>query len=258
MNSNSQIAHCDADARQAELEQLRNKVRDLWEVIHGIGHDMREPVRIITCYSQLLQQAASPDAEAERREYLHFLTTTAQRLDTLVTGILDYARLVGASRYAAHVPVDMNVAVQGALANLQLQMDAAGATIICDDLPMVYGDTVQLTRLIQNLLSNAIKYHGAEPPQILVSVKRRPAEWVFSVRDNGVGIAPLDRERLFLPFNRLHGREIQGNGLGLAICRSIVEQHGGLISVESAPNQGSTFIFTLPVEHPPDGALPVS
>jgi signal transduction histidine kinase len=229
---------------EEELERLQGVVRELSYVIHGLSHDLREPIRSISCYVDLLQLRA-PASDTNIREYAHFIRSAAERMNALVAGMLDYARMVGAEKQP-DVPVDMNAVLQTALANLQMKIEEAGATIVHDELPSVWGDFVQLTQVVQNLVSNAIAYRSAAPPQIFVKADRGDDCWRFSIRDNGVGIEPLYLEQLFVPFKRLHGREIPGAGLGLAICRFIVERHGGRIWADSAPGQGTTFRFTLP------------
>jgi light-regulated signal transduction histidine kinase (bacteriophytochrome) len=140
----------------------------------------------------------------------------------------------------------MNAVLQVALANLQMLIEEGRAAIVHDQLPNVSGDFGQLVQLLQNLISNAIKYRGPAPPQIFVKAERNDSRWLFSIEDNGIGFDPQHYDRLFIPFKRLHGVEIPGVGLGLAICRSIVERHGGRIWAESRPGEGAVFRFTLP------------
>jgi len=152
------------------------------------------------------------------------------------------------------IPTDSGLLVHQALQNLQVQIADSGATVTVDPLPTVCADQMQLGMLWQNLLSNALKFRGREPPRIHISARRQDAEWVFAVRDNGIGLDPQLAERIFVVFQRLHTRtEYPGTGIGLAICKKIVEHHGGRIWVESAPGQGATFCFTLPAVGEPLG-----
>jgi light-regulated signal transduction histidine kinase (bacteriophytochrome) len=230
---------------ETEAKQLAGTVRDLSYMLHGLGHDLREPIRMITAYTALLKARTSMNDDTDCREYLHFIGSAAQRLQLLVAGILDYARLLEGNT-EPHVLVDMNTVLQTALANLQIPIEEAQATIVHDELPAVSGRFTELTQLMQNLISNSIKYRGSARPQILVKADRDDSGWLFSVEDNGIGIEPQYREGLFLPFKRLHGQDIPGVGLGLSICRFIVERHGGRIWINSERGRGTTVSFTLP------------
>jgi light-regulated signal transduction histidine kinase (bacteriophytochrome) len=232
------------EAHNPDVERLNGLMRDLTHVVHGLGHDLREPIRIVNCYAELLKTRTSIESEPAAKAFLHEISAAAHRMDALLTGILDYGRLLG-SDGPVREKVDMNSVMQTALANLQMQIDEAAATIAYDDLPEVTGDFAQLTQLMQNLVANAIKYRSTDPPQIVIKAVVQDGQVQFSVQDNGVGIDEQYHERLFVPFKRMHGRDIPGAGLGLAICRSIVERHGGRIRAESKPGEGSTFIFTL-------------
>lgn len=233
------------EERETEVNRLRGVIGDLSNVLHGIGHDLREPIRTITSFSSLLKTQTSTNGDPLCREYIHFIASAAQRMSLLVSGILDYARLLEGDA-KPHARVDMNAVLQVAVANLQMSIEEAHATIVHDELPYVAGDFAQLIQLLQNLISNAIKYHGSAPPQIFVKADRHDGGWLFSIEDNGIGIDPRHRDTLFAPFKRLHGQDIPGAGLGLAICRSVVERHGGRIWVDSLPGKGSAFRFTLP------------
>src|SRR5262249_59821484 len=152
------------------------------------------------------------------------------------------------------IPTDSSLLVHQALRSLQVQIADSGATVTVDPLPTVRADQMQLGMLWQNLLSNALKFRGHEPPRIHISARRQDAEWVFAVCDNGIGLDPQLAERIFVVFQRLHTRtEYPGTGIGLAICKKIVEHHGGRIWVESTPGQGATFFFTLPAVGEPKG-----
>jgi chemotaxis family two-component system sensor kinase Cph1 len=167
------------------------------------------------------------------------------RMKTLINDLLEYSRV--GKRDMALKSTEPQLSLQQALSNLQVTLQDRGARVTWDALPIVKSDPTPLTELFQNLISNALKFHSDQPPQIHVSAQRHGAEWVFSVRDNGIGIDPKQATRIFDVFQRLHTREeYPGNGIGLAICKRIVERHGGRIWVESQPGQGATFYFTLP------------
>ncbi|HLG95561.1 MAG TPA: ATP-binding protein [Bryobacteraceae bacterium] len=227
-----------------DLQRLHGMVQNLSYALHGLSHDIREPIRMVVCYSELLAQSAAIQNDPNLSEYLHFITGAAQRMDTIVNGLLAYSRLVGQEPLYAN-DVDMNSVVQTALANLQLKIEESGATIVCDSLPLVMGDYVQLVELVQNLLANSMKYRSAAPPQIRIHSEHSQEGYVFSIEDNGIGIEPRYCESIFSPFKRLHGQDVPGAGLGLAICWQIIQLHRGRIWVESTPGQGSTFRFVL-------------
>ena len=228
----------------AELNQLRGVVSELSHTVYCLSHDLREPIRTVTVYAQLLKSRCLTGDDPVCKEYMHFIVSAGQRMDALANGILDYTGLLG-SEALCDSTVDFNSVVQTALANLQMKVEEAHATVVHDELPELPGDFVQLTQLMQNLIGNAIKYRSEAPPQVFIKVERGAAGWLFSVEDNGIGIDPKYHDQLFVPFKRLHGREISGVGLGLAICRRIVERHGGRIWVDSSPGK-TTFWFTLP------------
>jgi light-regulated signal transduction histidine kinase (bacteriophytochrome) len=166
-------------------------------------------------------------------------------MKALIDDLLIYSRV--GSQGKPLTPTDSETILQQTLQILQIQIAESGAMVTSDPLPTVRADRTQLGMLWQNLLSNAVKFHGQEPPRIHIPAQRQGAEWVFSVHDNGIGLDPKQAERIFVVFQRLHTRtEYPGTGIGLAICKKIVERHGGRIWVESAPGQGATFLFTLP------------
>ena len=166
-------------------------------------------------------------------------------MERLINGLLDYSRV--GTKGGNFVPVDLNAALGDAFRNLQASLKAAQAQVTHDALPSLSVDATQITQLFQNLIGNAIKFRGEQPPKIHVGVRREPARWVFFVRDRGIGIEPQYFERIFQLFQRLHTRKhYPGTGIGLTICKRIVERHGGKIWVESQPGQGTTFYFSIP------------
>jgi light-regulated signal transduction histidine kinase (bacteriophytochrome) len=226
----------------AQAERLRTIA------LQGLNHDLREPIRTILCYSELLGQSEAIRKDPNLLEFVHLVSSAAVRMSALVSGMLRYSSLLGAET-PFPIPVDMNVVVRSALADLHLTIEETGAAIAADMLPTVYGDQTQLTELVQNIVSNSLKYRGAQP-QIHIWCERSRNEFLFSVEDNGPGIDRTYHESIFSPFKRLHGRNISGAGLGLAICRQIAELHHGRIWVESESGQGSTFRFALPSQGP--------
>jgi signal transduction histidine kinase len=209
------------------------------------SHDLQEPLRMVSSYLQLLERRYGGAFDARAREYLGFAVEGAKRMQTLVQDLLAYARLERPGRRARSVACDE--ALDRALAALQARIVSSGAVVTREPLPVVWGDEEQLEQLLLQLLDNALKFRGAEPPRIRVSAEPSEGEWRFSVADNGPGIDAAFGERIFAPFQRLHGRaEGAGSGIGLALARRVVERHGGRIWVESAPGRGATFFFTLP------------
>jgi light-regulated signal transduction histidine kinase (bacteriophytochrome) len=233
------------EALAAQAAELARSNADLQQFAWVTSHDLREPIRGLVAFSQLLlgRYRGQFDEEADRA--LEFIVASAKRMDLLVRDLLAYSHVVNnESRTPSRV--SLSAALDWAIANLHVSLNDSHCVIERGALPVVLADEVQLVQVLQNLLANAIKYRGAEPPFILVSAVKREQEVTVSVKDNGIGIEPRYHERIFGLFKRLHGSDIQGTGLGLAICRKIVERHGGRIWVESQPGQGANFLFTLP------------
>ena len=201
---------------------------------------------MIISYLQLLEKRYKGQLDAQADEFIGFAVDGASRLQALIRGLLAYSR-IGAST-ATHTPGDLAAAADLATENLRLTIAEKGATVSRDPLPTVHGDPVMLTQLFQNLISNGIKFCEGHAPRIRISAKRAGGEWVFEVSDNGIGIEPQFLDRIFGIFQRLHSHaEYAGTGIGLALCKRIVERHGGRIWVTSELGKGSTFSFTLPV-----------
>jgi PAS domain S-box-containing protein len=229
-------------ARQAHELALSNA--DLQQFAYVTSHDLQEPLRNIASFSQMLGRRYQGRLDADADEFIGYIITGVDRMRALIQDLLGYSRVVNSER-APFGPVHISEAVDWALNNLRQTVDASGTTIHMDKLPVVTGDRVLLVQLFQNLVGNAIKYRSATPPEIWISAEPAGHGWIFSVKDNGIGIDPHYHERIFGVFKRLHGREFPGTGIGLAICRKIVEKHGGKIWVESRSGEGSTFRFTL-------------
>lgn len=231
----------------AELERSN---KELQQFAYVASHDLQEPLRMVSSYLQLLELRYKDQLDSDAHEFITFAVEGATRMHELIQGLLAYSRV--GTHGAPLERSDAQAALSLILDNLQLAIEESGAVVTHDPLPEVMADPVQLGQLFQNLIGNAIKFRGKEAPRIHVGVERTEcddgnAPWLFSVRDNGIGIDPRYGERIFIIFQRLHARdEYPGTGIGLALCKRIVERHGGHIWVESQPEQGSTFYFTLP------------
>jgi light-regulated signal transduction histidine kinase (bacteriophytochrome) len=200
---------------------------------------------MVTSYLQLLEKRYTDQLDAQANEFIGFAVDGAKRMAVLIHDLLAYSRI--GTRKAAIAPVDMAVPVRLALENLKIAVAEKGADISVDAMPTIDGDANQMTQLFQNLIGNALKFCTVAPARIQVSARRGDGEWIFSVADNGIGIEPQYRERIFVIFQRLHTREqYPGTGIGLAICKKIVEGRGGRIWVDSEYGKGATFSFSIP------------
>jgi PAS domain S-box-containing protein len=229
-------------SRQAE-ELARSNV-ELERFAYVASHDLQEPMRTVQSFTQLLQRKLGDSLKGDAEEYLRFVVGGVQRMQRLIQDLLAYSRV--SSQGAAFAASDCKEIVSGVLQSLQASIESNQANVTVDPLPVVIGDATQLGQVFQNLLINAIKFHRQRKPMIHVSVNETPVEWIFSVADNGIGIASEYFERIFIIFQRLHTiEEYGGTGIGLAVCKKIVERHGGRIWVESVPGEGSTFYFSI-------------
>lgn len=232
------------ERHQALLAELKRSNQDLEQFAYVASHDLKQPLRQISSFATLLERRLGETADGDVRDYLNYLTDGAKRMQALVNDLLDYSRV--SHRPLHNDDVDMNQIVAAALSLLQAPIAESAARIECGTLPPVRGDRSQLEHLLQNLVGNALKYRAADrPPVIMIACDD---QGVFSVADNGIGIPADQAERVFMIFQRLHAAQAyEGTGIGLAVCRKIVERHGGRIWLESAgAGQGSTFFFTLP------------
>ena len=199
---------------------------------------------MVSGYTTMLGKRYKGKLDCDADAFIDFIVDGAHRMEQLVNDLLAFSRVSTSGR--EFKDCDTNLALQHALINLQVAIQESEAQISSDPLPNVVADHMQLTQLFQNIISNALKFKGENPPRIRITCRERAGEWMFSISDNGIGIAPEYTERIFQMFQRLHGvGKFPGTGIGLAISKRIVERHGGRIWVESEPNQGSTFHFTI-------------
>jgi len=234
-----------AEALKQAVEALELSNMDLEQFAYVASHDLQEPLRMVASFTQLLAKRYQGKLDKDADEFIAYIVAGAERMQVLINDLLTYSRVD--TRGESFEPIDSEAAFDQAIANLRVAIEKGEAVITHDPLPPLIADNSQIVRLFQNLLGNAIKFHGKEPPRIHVSARQENNEWVFSFRDNGIGIAPEYFDRVFVIFQRLHSREeYPGTGTGLAICKRIVERHGGRIWVESELNKGSTFYFAIP------------
>lgn len=241
-------------ASKVDLERLVGELersnRDLEQFAYVASHDLQEPLRIVHSFLGLLVRRNAPQLDDKARQYIDYAVDGAQRMSQLINDLLIFARIQRNGWQPA--PVQMDPVLQQVVANCRIVIEETGTRISRTELPVVQGEASQIGQLLQNLFVNAIKFRRPDTvPEIRISASKEEGMWVFAVQDNGIGIAPDYRERIFNIFQRLHSRqEYAGSGIGLAVCQRIVEHHGGRIWVESAPDQGSVFRFTLPAHTP--------
>lgn len=233
------------DRREME-ENLRQANTDLQQFAYSASHDLQEPIRMVAIYSQLIGRQFGAKLDGNGQLFLEYLTTAAQRMERLVRDLLFYTQ-TGSVDVGESDAANANEVLSEVLANLSESVSESGASVTNDPLPTLSMYAAHLQQLFQNLIGNAIKYHGHNRPNIHVSAREQHGCWLFSVRDNGIGIDPAYKERIFGIFKRLHTNDkYSGTGIGLAICQRIVERYRGRIWVESEPGKGSTFFFTIP------------
>ncbi len=229
--------YCDVEQEQRE--------RELQQFAYAASHDLQEPLRMVTSYVQLLAQRYKGRLGVDADDFIAYTEDGINRIQNLIDDLLIYSRV--GIRDREFESTDCADVIDRALTILRPMIEENGAVVSYGVLPAVAADRPQLIRLFQNLISNAIKFRSEKPPCIHIAAERKNNEWIFSIRDNGIGIDPDYADRIFVIFQRLHSREkYQGTGIGLAMCKKIVEYHGGRIWVESLPGAGAAFYFTIP------------
>jgi light-regulated signal transduction histidine kinase (bacteriophytochrome) len=232
-------------ALRETADDLARSNRDLEQFAYVASHDLQEPLRVVSGFVQLLQQRYAGQLDAKADEYIEYAVDGAKRMQALIQDLLAYSRV--GTRGQGLGLTDAGAALRQAQSSLRTRIEETGATVTHGELPTVRAEGTQLAQLFHNLIGNALKFHGEAPPKVHVEACREDDHWRFSVRDNGIGIDPEFRDRIFLIFQRLHNRrDYPGTGIGLAICKRIVDRHGGQIWVESQLGQGATFHFTIP------------
>lgn len=234
---------------QDKLREMQGKVEaaqaDLQQFAYIVSHDLQEPLRMVSSYCQLLAHRYGDALDDDAREFIAFAVDGAQRMKTLITDLLHYSRV--SSRGKEFELIDLQKPLEAALAKLQPEIKESMAVITHDVMPSLEVDVGQFVQLFQHLIGNALKFRNSKSPSIHITAAKREEKWEFQVVDNGIGIDPQFIDKIFGVFQRFNGdRDYSGNGIGLAICKRIIDRHGGQIWVESESGSGSTFFFTIP------------
>ncbi len=228
--------------RTSELQRANEELREFG---FAASHDVREPLRTVASYAQLLHRRFEDQFDEDAKEFMSYIVDSVHRMDALLSDLLVYSQQLNAVDQVLSV-VNTEAVLAGVLLSLDSSIRESGAEITSDPLPQVTSDFAQLSRLFQNLISNSIKYRSEEKPRVHITAKEQDNAWLFSFEDNGLGIDPQYHKQIFGVFKRLHGRQYPGTGIGLALVKRIVERQGGRIWVESEAGKGATFRFTLP------------
>ncbi|MCB4756963.1 MAG: GHKL domain-containing protein [Elusimicrobia bacterium] len=236
-------------SQSRELErsnkELAMSIADLEQFTTAASHDLKEPLRVVSQYLQIIEQRCKNNLDPDISKFINSSINAAGRMDTLINDLLDYSRVIKKERH--FLSVNCSKILNEALNNLTVTISQSGTVITSDPLPTLSVVESEFVRIFQNLIGNAIKYRGQDTPRVHISAKSKEGRWVFSIKDNGIGIESQYYQKIFNIFQRLHSREeYPGTGIGLAICKKIVESYGGQIWVESEPGKGSTFYFTIP------------
>jgi two-component system, chemotaxis family, sensor kinase Cph1 len=232
-------------ALDKKMKELARSNGELEQFASVASHDLQEPLRMISTYTQMLAAEYSGKLDEKADKYIHYVVDAAVRMQSLIRDLLEFSR-TGRGE-SGLMSTDSAEEVRLVVSNLQAAIHESAAIVTCGPLPIVMAHPFQLRQVFQNLIGNAIKFHDGQPPAIQVDAERKDGEWLFSVTDNGISIAPENAQKIFAIFQRLHTREeYPGNGIGLAICRKIIEQHGGRIWVEPRAIEGAVFKFTWP------------
>jgi light-regulated signal transduction histidine kinase (bacteriophytochrome) len=233
---------------EAQRESLLKKVHDsnqeLEQFAYVASHDLQEPLRMVSSYTQLLERRYANKLDEDANDFIYFAVDGANRMQRLIQDLLEYSRIT--TRGKEFLEVDAHLVLKQAINNLQMKIESNGAIITNGELPKIKADEHQLVRVFQNLIDNAIKFKGREFPTVYVGCELRDNSQVFIIKDNGIGIDPCYKEKIFQIFQRLSSREeYPGTGIGLSICKRIIERHGGKIWMESEPGKGTAFFFTI-------------
>ncbi|MGE5352396.1 MAG: sensor histidine kinase, partial [Acidobacteriota bacterium] len=224
---------------------LKRSNEELEQFAYVASHDLQEPLRMISNCTQMLSRRYRDKFDASADQLIEFIVEGSVRMKSLIQDLLSFSRITTKGENLA--PTDLNIVMQNVTADLKVAIEENRAKIIYGKLPVINADSTQIRQVFQNLISNAIKFRGAVDPEIRIGTEKKDGQWLFSIKDNGIGIAPEFFDKIFVIFQRLHEREAYpGTGIGLAICKRIVEHHGGNIWVESEEGKGATFYFTLP------------
>jgi len=238
-----------------KVDELARSNADLEQFAYVASHDLQEPLRMVAAYTQLLGERYKGKLDADGDKFIGYATEGATRMQVLIQDLLAFSR-VGRNAGSGE-RIDCNAVMKDVMQTLSTNIQENGAVVTYGELPAVWGDRTQMAQVFQNLIGNGLKFRGSDPPAISLKAEKADQHWLFSVSDNGIGIAPEHADNIFVVFQRLHARtEYPGNGIGLAICKKIIERAGGKIWVESQAGSGSTFKFTMPIhkadEHAPD------
>lgn len=249
MMQDAEEARHDAEKANENLKilmaELKRSNEELEQFAYVASHDLQEPLRMVSSYTQLIERRYKDKLDQDGHDFIEFAVDGANRMQRLINDLLTFSRVT--TRGKEFNFTDLNSVLGQAIANLQQRIDETHAVIINDELPNLPIDEGQITRLFQNLLDNATKFHGKEAPRVHITAKEQEKDWLFCFRDNGIGIDPGYKDRIFIIFQRLHAKsDFPGTGIGLALCKRIVERHGGKIWVESEPGKGAAFCFTIP------------
>lgn len=241
------------DALERKREALERSNAELEQFAYVASHDLQEPLRMVSSYAQLLARRYRGQLDEDADEFIGYMVDGAMRMQALINDLLAYSRV--GTRSQPFQVTEADAVLRQVLSDLRAAIEESGAEVHSEPLPAVMADAAQLAQVFQNLISNAIKFRGDRPPRVRVDACREDGMVVFAVADNGIGIDPAYRDRIFLLFQRLHTRQdYPGTGIGLAICKKVVERHGGRIWVDAAPGQGTVFHFSIPAAAKEGGA----
>ena len=238
------------EQREETINKLARSNKELQDFAYVASHDLQEPLRMVASYTQLLQERYRGEFDEKADKFLHYASDGAKRMQNLVNDLLAFSRVGTHGKEFKNV--DCNLVADQAIANLQVAVEKTGADITHDSLPVVVGDEGQLIQLMQNLIVNALKFRNEDAPRVHISARKYEGggNWIFSVKDNGIGIEEKYKEKIFVIFQRLHSRSAYpGTGIGLAICKRIVQRHSGRIWFDSKEGRGTTFYFAIPFDN---------